>query len=477
MKKTKILSVLCAGALICAAQANANEEHKQIKGPFADPMAVTQKCLECHEDAALDVMKTSHWTWELDQEIPGKGQVNRGKKNTINNFCISVNGNWARCTSCHIGYGWQDASFDFNDKNRVDCLVCHDTTGTYKKPGPAAGMPAGYTGNPKFDEKPVDLVVVAQSVGAPSRDNCISCHGYGGGGNNVKHGDIDSSMKNPSKEFDVHMANDGQNFACQTCHTTSSHDIKGNAMVVSPGGTNQLNCTECHDEKTHKESLINNHMAAVACQTCHIPDFAGKMPTKLAWDWSTAGQEKVEVENDEYGKPNYHKNKGNFVWGKNVVPTYAWYNGKGGAYLPGEKIDPDKVTKLSWPEGSKADKNAKIYPFKVHRGKQIYDTKNNYLITPKLFGKKGDPDAYWVNFDWKKAAAAGMKASGLPFSGEYGFAPTEMYWRINHMVVPADKALGCLDCHGDKGRMDWKALGYSADPMMNKNASRFISSL
>ena len=33
------------------------------------------------------------------------------------------------------------------------------------------------------------------------------------------------------------------------------------------------------------------------------------MPTKLAWDWSTAGQEKVEPETDEYGKAKYHKKK------------------------------------------------------------------------------------------------------------------------------------------------------------------------
>ena len=83
----------------------------------------------------------------------------------------------------------------------------------------------------------------------------------------------------------------------------------------------------------------------------------------------------------------------------------------------------------------------------MHTGKQIYDQKNKYFITPKLFGSKKDPEAYWVNFDWDKASAAGMKISGLAYSGEYGFAPTEMYWRLNHMVTPADSALGCLDCH------------------------------
>ena len=58
----------------------------------------------------------------------------------------------------------------------------------------------------------------------------------------------------------------------------------------------------------------------------------------MEWDWSTAGQDK-EDEKDKYGKPTYHKNKGNFVWGKNVVPVYAWYNGNASAYNRGEKID------------------------------------------------------------------------------------------------------------------------------------------
>ncbi len=472
MSKKSLLAVICAGGLICAVQASANEDHKQITGPFNSPMEVTQKCLECHEEAAHDVMQTSHWTWELEQEITGKGKVMRGKKNAINNFCISINSNQARCTSCHISYGWKDDTFDFTDKERIDCLVCHDATGTYKKPGPAAGMPAGYTGNEKFDKKPVDLVMVAQNVGMPNRDNCIVCHGYGGGGNNVKHGDIDSSIKKPSRELDVHMAVDGQDFSCQECHTTESHQIKGNAMVVSPGGESHISCTDCHDEKPHAETLLNSHMDTISCQTCHIPSFAKEIPTKLSWDWSTAGEDRVSPEHDQYGKATYHKKKGDFVWGKDVVPTYAWYNGKGGAYLLGDKIDPDSITKLSWPEGDRNDSKAKIYPFKIHKGVQIYDSKNNYFITPKVFGKKGDPDAYWINYDWNKAAAAGMKATGLDYSGEYGFAPTEMYWRINHMVVPADNALKCLDCHGDNGRLDWQALGYEADPMRDKSASR-----
>ena len=121
---------------------------------------------------------------------------------------------------------------------------------------------------------------------------------------------------------------------------------------------------------------------------------------------------------------------------------------------------------LNWPEGSREDEKSKIYPFKVHKGKQIYDVNNKTLVTPKVFGFKGDKEAYWTTYDWDKAARAGMKESGLDYSGEYDFAPTEMYWRLNHMVPPADQALSCLDCHGDKTRLNWIELGYDGDPMV-----------
>lgn len=99
------------------------------------------------------------------------------------------------------------------------------------------------------------------------------------------------------------------------------------------------------------------------------------------------------------------------------------------------------------------------------RGKQIYDSKNNYLIIPKLFGK----DGYWKTYDWNSASQLGMKEVNLEYSGSYDFVETEMYWPINHMVASKDKALSCTNCHGIKGdRLNWKELGYTGDPMKVK---------
>jgi len=73
---------------------------------------------------------------------------------------------------------------------------------------------------------------------------------------------------------------------------------------------------------------------------------------------------------------------------------------------------------------------------------------------------------YWGrwDWDWNKAISDGMRAGRINHSGQYGFAETDMYWKVNHMVVPKAEALKCNDCHGKNGRLDWQALGYAGDP-------------
>ncbi|WP_092345490.1 tetrathionate reductase family octaheme c-type cytochrome [Desulfuromusa kysingii] len=460
MKTGKMSAFIVGTVLLLWASLAGATDHAFIKGPINSGPEATKVCLKCHADAATQIMHTSHWTWDVEQVIDGK-KVKRGKADSINNFCVAVRSNEPRCTSCHIGYGWKDGNFDFSNEGNVDCLVCHDTTGTYKKAPTAAGFPA----------EEVDLTYVARNVGESSRQSCGSCHFFGGGGDAVKHGDLDSSLDYPSANIDVHMDADGNDFTCASCHETEDHNILGHAMVVTPKGEQHIGCIGCHGDDVHGEWVLDMHANTVACQTCHIPAFAKEVPTKTSWDWSTAGQD-IKGEKDAYGKPTYAKKKGTFTWGKNIIPEYTWYNGSAGAYQLGDKLNPDEVTLLNYPLGNIKDKTAKIYPFKVHTGKQIYDTKNMYLITPQVFGGKGDKNAYWKTFDWEKASISGMKASGLDYSGEYGFAPTKMYWRINHMVAPKDQALGCLDCHSSNGRLDWKALGYKGDPLKNPKYSR-----
>ena len=115
-----------------------HSKFKELQVDFKDGPAVTRACLECHTEAAKQLHKTKHWTW--DYINPDTNQ-HLGKNTVINNFCTSVPSNYAFCTACHIGYGWEDDKFDFAKEENVDCVVCHDTTGKYKKLPGLAGHP------------------------------------------------------------------------------------------------------------------------------------------------------------------------------------------------------------------------------------------------------------------------------------------------------------------------------------------------
>ncbi len=411
---------------------------------FNNGQEVTRACLECHGNAAKEVMKTVHFKFTGDPvDIPGKkGKFEIGKRNLINNFCIGIRGNWSSCTKCHAGYGWKDASFDFNKEENVDCLVCHDWSGTYIKD--KAGIPA----------KKVNLTTVAQKVGYPKRDNCSVCHINGGGGMGVKHGDLDISLINASPNVDVHMGK--HNMLCIDCHRAKNHRIMGTAFSVSVNHKNGFGCMDCHQGHVHTNNDITPHEKTLACETCHIPKIAKRAPTKTHWDWSKAGNNMRK--NDVH---RYLKIKGEFVYNQNINPEYRWFNMEMKRYLLGDKIDPGKVTDINTPQGRISDWNSRIFPFKIHRAIQPYDRGNNYLLSPVTSGKGG----FWHEFNWDKAFRLGEKATGLKYSGKYGFTRTDMYWPIEHMVTPRSQALTCDNCHENGSRIDWKALGYPGDPM------------
>ncbi len=417
-------------------------DHKQLvrlEGEV-DAVAVTKNCLSCHEKEGLAILESAHWRWRgpSPYTLGHEKRIDLGKyHNTINNFCINLNGNWPRCTSCHIGYGWKDANFDFTDVTKIDCLVCHDTTKTYKKAPPGAGFPA----------KEVDLLKVAQNVGRPSRATCgMNCHFVGGGGESVKHGELGPSLLMGTEQNDVHMgiSPGGLNFKCQDCHKTRNHMISGRSISV-PASEGDLSCEYCHTDRPHIGSELidqhlNRHTTHVACQTCHIPLYAKEKPTKIYWDWSTAGKD-MQSQKDKYGKPTFNKKKGSFKWKQAAKPAYFWYNGTVKRYILGDRINEAGVTELTKPVGSFDDPAAQIYPFKLHRGKQISDAVYKYLIAPQLW--KG----FWKHWDWDKASRDGMQYAGLKYSGKYEFVETSMYWGLTHEVVPKERALSCAQCH------------------------------
>jgi len=400
-----------------------HEDHKALMpGPYETGQQVTAACLECHNNAAEKVIHSAHWKWASEPvTLPDREEpVTLTKKNTLNNFCVGIQGGLSSCTACHNGYGWEDDSFDLTDTANVDCLACHEGTGTYKKGD--KGIPVEGT----------DLALVAQSVAAPGNENCAGCHYRGGGGIAVKHGNVDESLFFASENSDVHI--NRHDFRCIDCHRV-------NVMALNVTQRNRNDCTDCHNNKLHQDDRLNMHTDSVACQTCHIPVVE---PTKSYWNWSEPSDEEPKI-------------KGSFSYEKNRIPEYRWYNGNSNRHVLGDELDPKKPIYIQLPLGDIRDPGAKIWPFTIHFAQQPFDSFMSILVPPKMVGEG--------EFDWTKALELGAEMAELEFSGEYEFVQTQMFWPVTHQLAPKEQALQCQACHAENARMDWEALGYPGDPI------------
>jgi octaheme c-type cytochrome (tetrathionate reductase family) len=464
----------------CNAYASGAYEIDQLHaGYFTEhPYEGTQSCLNCHGLMAEEILETAHFKWEgVASNIAGfEGEIH-GKKDVLNNFCIGLASNEGRCTQCHAGYGYADNTFDFGDTENVDCLVCHDQTGTYAKAPTTAGLPV----------ETVDLDAVARSVamnsGKPTIDNCIDCHAKAGGGDNVKHGDLALSLANTTREYDVHMGTDGGDLECVDCHQVQ-RDVDGNLMSHGIGGMPfhsvdegvMKGCGDCHGTAanihagTSVEIVTSSH-DRLACQVCHIPMIARETPTKVEWYWERAGQDLDPAPADDpvTGRPTFDRKKGDFVWAYDVRPTLRYFNGKWNKALVNvNDTYTSEPAVLAEPVGDYTDPSAMIYPFKKMIGNQPADVVNQRILVPHLFGTAGGPNPFWGNWDWDLALLDSSAVTGQPYqSGDYGFVSTEMYLSVNHEVAPREMAYGmdgdCGDCHFNE-QVDWAGLGWNDDP-------------
>ncbi|MGB9599425.1 MAG: tetrathionate reductase family octaheme c-type cytochrome [Myxococcota bacterium] len=422
-----------------------HSKFEELNKDFSEARDVTKACERCHNLTAQEIMNSNHYNWERSGYMKGRGIVFIGKKNAINNYCIASHGNEKSCAKCHVGLGLDNNGNIFTDPTNIDCMVCHDNTETYMKAPEKGGEPV----------KTLDFKNISQNIGRPKRSTCGVCHFYGGGGNNVKHGDLEMAQFEPSRDVDVHMGTDGVNLQCVDCHKTKEHNIFGKLYSICSMNRERVSCEDCHSSMPHKEDVINEHSLKVSCQACHIPVYAKVNSTKIYWDWSTAGKLKdgePYTEEDADGNHIYMSIKGSFVWGKNLKPDYIWFNGTATHYLLGDKIkDPKSPLVLNPLLGSYNDENSKIIPVKIHTARQPYDPETNLLIMPKLYAEDKGAGAFWKDFDWVKASEIGMKENGLPFSGKVDFIETKMYWPVNHMVSTKDKSVSCKECHTRNG--------------------------
>ena len=65
---------------------NSTADHsnfKELQRKFTSGPEVTKACLTCHTEAALQIHRTKHWTWEVINPLNNQ---RLGKKNVINNI-------------------------------------------------------------------------------------------------------------------------------------------------------------------------------------------------------------------------------------------------------------------------------------------------------------------------------------------------------------------------------------------------------
>ena len=296
------------------------------------------------------------------------------------------------------------------------------------------------------------------------------------------------SLANTTREFDVHMGTDGADFECVACHQVD-RDVDGNMLSHGIGGMpyhsvdegEMKQCDDCHGNalNIHAGSTVEGVLTAVtahqrlAYQAYHIPAFAHHTPTKVEWYWEDAGQDIDPIPTDDtltFPRALYDKKKGSFVWANDVRPTLLWFNGKyDKALINVNDTFTTQPAVLADPQGDFSDPNAMIYPFKKMVGNQPYDTADNQILVPHLFGMSGGPNPFWVAYDWDLALQDADAITGQGYSGSFGFADTVMYLSVNHEIAPKEQALGyngaCGDCHTGAG-LDWAALGWTDDPAL-----------
>ncbi|RKZ15038.1 hypothetical protein DRQ53_10065 [bacterium] len=425
----------------------------------------TTTCLECHRDEAESFFHTRHYQWRGDSsEIDNADGEQMGKMTATNDFCTNPAPNWigavknsdgqtlARgCSACHAGLGkMPEPELSEEQLENIDCLICH-----------ASGYRRDVYQNEagEWEIKPIlwknqrGLDSVSKRISLPTRGMCLRCHSGAGGGPNFKRGDIEYEMAECDADFDVHMAIEGNDLQCIDCHAGDDHRIPGRGADLAgpdPEATD-LSCSTCHDGPVHEVAILDHHTERVACTSCHIPTFAKANPTDMRRDWST---------------PQFHEEGNRFsatiTFGSDVVPVYAWFNGRSELQKMGEeiKVGDDGKLSLAHPLGNRKDKQARIHPFKLHEGKLPVMRDKRWILPIAV-------EEFFADGELDHAVREAAEFAYGVHDFEYDWVETTRYMSINHEVVPAERALDCLECHREGGRMDWDALGYKKDPMLD----------
>ena len=254
----------------------------------------------------------------------------------------------AGCGRCHIGGQVplaQSASSD--EKQRIDCLVCHSSSYDTSKREALSQTEQGLVWEQDSS------VEAAEAVGEPvGNQACLRCHSY------TFSGLVRGTPFSESN--DVHCK---AGMDCTDCHIVSKHRFAGGATTVDLFVRERrpvtVSCENCHYRGEHSDPMIDHHLQKLSCQACHIPNTCGL--TKVLWgpvEGSSLQQERdVPIFNSSTG---FYEPYREFTQGFDpsspddltgaVRPVYRWHS--------------DRAYALGWPSGSRFDSDSKLFPFK-----------------------------------------------------------------------------------------------------------------
>ncbi len=445
------------------------------------------------------------------------------------------------CGQCHIGGQYQAPLGEMMplyktldvEKDAIDCLICHAAAYDMNR----KQVVIDDNGRTRWSQD--RSLKTAMSVTTPSAEACLRCHQHNMGGDiyvDPAGAEYSQSLQNLGKErpriqhpgskrgtpysptWDVHAA---AGMSCLECHQTEGHFIaKGThttTMMANDLPQVEVSCLNCHDDPPHENQDLNDHLAALACQTCHIPSLHPDNVTRRDFG--------ITEFEDDPGIHIYHDELKLNAAGEGIA--YVWWNGDGtflGNPIGDNPNGADLYTFYDadhrWPEFqdfdykgwyektmrpiAKAGRPSKIYPMKKFNGRQHIDLGNigpfgGMFVPYNLpeYYRNGNPEqaaklemdksmmsmmygwmfkfymldrfmSYMAVDGWNTKSLADVKAGK---NMEARWLPTAARMEISH-AIRLEGALSCDDCHGPHGVMDWQALGYTPQEIDELAAER-----
>ncbi|MCK5719244.1 MAG: hypothetical protein KAH84_04755, partial [Thiomargarita sp.] len=195
------------------------------------------------------------------------------------------------CGQCHIGGNYHPATEKMmpigdvpaETKQGIDCLICHADQ---------------YDMNQRYVIKDENgqrwnqdrSMKAAISITRPTSKTCLNCHQHNMGGDTYIHNVAAKSLGYENKRLLHNGAKRGNPFSptddvhaaaglnCIDCHVPEGHKIPrgrlGVDLVANDLPDKTVSCESCHTvtphTKSNNQTILNGHIAKLACETCHI---------------------------------------------------------------------------------------------------------------------------------------------------------------------------------------------------------------